>query len=770
MTTLTAPRHVDTVGGPACCPASGLAFDVSEESARALDNGAALGHSADPGAYVRLDDSGRRSLALMVENLHCAACIRKIEGALGDLPGVEEARVNMTTRRLAVTWRGGDTDGLAIVQTMASLGYPSAPYDAGKLADSSDDADKRLLAAMAVAGFAAGNIMLLSVSVWAGAFTDMGPATRDLFHWISALIAIPAVAYAGQPFFRSAWAALRNRSLNMDVPISLAVLLAVGVSIYATSVGRDHAYFDASVTLLFFLLVGRYLDRRARTKARSAAANLLALNASAAVVIDADGRERSMPPEQVEPGMTVLVATGARVPVDGVVESGTSETDNSLVTGESLPKPVAPGDAVFAGTLNLGGPLRLTVEAAAGDTLLAEIVRLMEVAEQGRAKYVRLAERAARIYAPAVHVLAAATFVGWLMLTASGWENALMAAVAVLIITCPCALGLAVPVVQVVASGFLLGRGVMVKTADGMERLAACDTVVFDKTGTLTRGHPELIERPDPADLDLAAALAVNSRHPLSRAVVRAIGGREPIQAEAVSETPGMGVSGHVQGHDLRLGSRQWCGIDDNLPGDDGDGAALELWMTGTGRAPVRFRFADPLRDDAASTIESLRAAGFHLELLSGDREPAVAAAAADVGIEHWRSACLPAEKVERIEALRAEGRKVLMVGDGLNDAPALASGFASLSPTTAADVSQTAADLLFQGQRLAAVVAAIRVSRFADKLVKQNFGLAILYNVIAVPLAVFGLATPLVAAIAMSSSSLVVTLNALRLKAMRLG
>jgi len=770
MTTLTAPRQVDTVGGPACCPASGLAFDVSEESARTLDSGDAAGQSADPGAYVTLDDSGRRSLSLMVENLHCAACIRKIEGTLTTLPGVEEARVNMTTRRLAVAWRGGDTDGLAIVETMAVLGYPSAPYDAGKLVDASDDADKRLLAAMAVAGFAAGNIMLLSVSVWAGAFTDMGPATRDLFHWISALIAIPAVAYAGQPFFRSAWAALSHRSLNMDVPISLAVLLAVGVSIYATSEGRDHAYFDASVTLLFFLLVGRYLDRRARTKARSAAANLLALNAAAAVVIGADGRERSMPPEQVEPGMTVLVATGARVPVDGVVESGRSETDNSLVTGESLPKPVGPGDAVYAGTLNLGGPLRLTVEAAAGNTLLAEIVRLMEVAEQGRARYVRLAERAARIYAPAVHILAAATFIGWLMLTASGWENALMAAVAVLIITCPCALGLAVPVVQVVASGFLLGRGVMVKTADGMERLAACDTVVFDKTGTLTRGRPELIEEPEPGDLDIAAALAVNSRHPLSRAVVRAAGGRVPIEAEAVSETPGMGISGRVRGQEVRLGSRQWCGIEDDVSNDDGDGAALEMWMAVAGRAPVRFRFADPLRDDAAAAIGSLRGAGFQVELLSGDREAAVAAAADVVGIDHWRSACLPADKVERIEALRAEGRKVLMVGDGLNDAPALASGFASMSPTSAADVSQTAADLLFQGQRLGAVVVAIRVSRFADKLVKQNFGLAILYNVIAVPLAVFGLATPLVAAIAMSSSSLVVTLNALRLKAMRLG
>jgi len=303
-----------------------------------------------------------------------------------------------------------------------------------------------------------------------------------------------------------------------------------------------------------------------------------------------------------------------------------------------------------------------------------------------------------------------------------------------------------------------------------MERLAACDTVVFDKTGTLTRGRPELIEEPKPGDLDIAAALAVNSRHPLSRAVVRAAGGRVPIEAEAVSETPGMGISGRVRGQEVRLGSRQWCGIEDDVSNDDGDGAALEMWMAVAGRAPVRFRFADPLRDDAAAAIGSLRGAGFQVELLSGDREAAVAAAADAVGIDHWRSACLPAEKVERIEALRAEGRKVLMVGDGLNDAPALASGFASMSPTTAADVSQTAADLLFQGQRLGAVVVAIRVSRFADKLVKQNFGLAILYNVIAVPLAVFGLATPLVAAIAMSSSSLVVTLNALRLKAMRLG
>ena len=707
------------------------------------------------------------TLHLMVENVHCAGCIKRIEGTLAKTPGVVASRVNLSTKRLRVDWLPGRTTPDAIAETVTDLGFPARAFDPAALEDGGEAEDRNLLKAMAVAGFAAANVMLLSVSVWSGHFSGMGGATRDLFHWVSALIALPAVVYAGMPFFRSAASALASRALNMDVPISLAVILAAATSLQQTMKGAEHAYFDASVTLLFFLLIGRYLDRRARTKARSAATRLLGLRAATAMVVGADGKQRAVATADLMPGMILAVAAGERLAADGEIVSGRTDMDTSLVTGESLPHAVEAGSAVYAGTLNLSAPVTLRITAAGEDTLLAEIVRLMEAAEQGRAKYVRLADRAARIYAPAVHVLAAGTLAGWWFATGDG-ERALLTAVAVLIITCPCALGLAVPAVQVVASGRLLQRGVLLKAADGLERLAQVDHVVFDKTGTLTLGEPVLVNGGDipPDTLRLAAALAAHSRHPLARALVKAApaDGGAGIALHDIEETPGCGLSALQGTRPLRLGSASWCRAE--LPqADENRPAGPEFWLSAGGDVPVRFVFADTLRDDARDTVTRLRDLGLSVELLSGDRMDVVRAVADELAIADWRAQCPPDGKVQRLKVLAGQGRRVLMVGDGLNDAPALAAGLASMSPSTAADISQTAADLVFQGRSLAPVAEAIVVARAATRHVKQNFALAILYNVIAVPVAVAGLATPLVAAVAMSSSSILVTLNALRLK-----
>ncbi|MDP6814112.1 MAG: heavy metal translocating P-type ATPase, partial [Alphaproteobacteria bacterium] len=620
---------------------------------------AAVWDGVDPAAFVRLDEAGEASLHLAVENLHCGGCVRRIEGALAEQPAVTSARVNLTTRRLALHWRRDEATAAELLAPVTALGYRLVPFDPELLRGEAEAEDRALLRAMAVAGFAAANVMLLSVAVWAGAFSqDMGPATRDFLHWVSALIALPAVAYAGRPFFRSALTALRHRAMNMDVPISLAVGLAAGMSLYETINHGEHAYFDASVTLLFFLLIGRYLDRRARTKARSAAEQLMLLGAVAATVVEPDGRRHSLPIGAVRQGMTVTVLPGDRIPVDGRVSKGRGSVDPSLLTGETQPRDVAVGNDVHAGTLNLSAPLQIAVTAAGDGTLLAEIVRLTEAAEQGKARYVRLADRAARLYAPAVHLLAAAAFLGWWLLAGAPWQAALLTAVAVLIITCPCALGLAVPVVQVVASGLLLRRGVLVKAADGYERLAEVDTVVFDKTGTLTLGRPDLVdaESHDPADLGAAAALAAGSRHPLCRAIVRAAG---PVEAAEVREEPGMGLAVG----DVRLGNRHWCGISDTAPAD----GRSELWLSRPGHAPVRFAFADGLRPDAGPMIEGLRRAGLRIELLSGDRAAVAAAVAGQLGIDDWRADCRPDDKLAHLRALAARGRKVAMVGDGLN-------------------------------------------------------------------------------------------------------
>ncbi len=750
-----------------CCPLSGLVETATQHYSDPPGGPLDAGNGIDPSAFVRTKGDGLKSLHLMVDNMSCAACIRKIEGAVLDLPAVQAARVNMSTRRLVVEWRGDASLGLEIIGKVTTLGYPVAPYNPERLQKRDDQTDRELLAALAVAGFAAGNVMMLSIAVWAGAFSDMSGLTRSLFHWVSALIALPAVAYAGQPFFRSAIGAIKSRAMNMDVPISLAVLMAAGMSLYQTSVGGAHTYFDASVSLLFFLLIGRYLDRRARAQARTAAEHLLALNGQAATVVDAEGQVRSVPADQLKPGMVLIVASGQRIGADGIVTAGQSEIDSSLLSGETLPVQVCEGHAVYAGTLNRGTALKIKVSAVADDTLLGEIVRLVETAEQGRARYVRLAERASRIYVPLVHAIAAATFLGWLVINGGDWQVALMAGVAVLIITCPCALALAVPVVQVIATGTLLRRGIIVKSADGLERLAAADYVVFDKTGTLTTGQIELQASPDitPLQMALAAGLAQHSHHPLSQALVRSASQRQTADLQNVVEIPGKGLMGTYQGKAVRLGRGEWLGAFSGPQRRDSAAPMLETWLMVEGDAPVRFVFSDQLRMDAGTVVSTLKDRGYGVEMLSGDRPEHAKTVAWELGIEQWQGGILPAQKVNRLKQLERQGYRVVMVGDGLNDAPALASGYASVSPSTAADISQTAADVVFQGNRLQPLLTVLHMAKQSDRLVRQNFALAITYNIVAVPLAVMGLATPLIAAIAMSSSSLMVTLNALRLK-----
>jgi P-type Cu2+ transporter len=759
--------------GRFCCTGCAAAYGLVEElglgryyDTRRLDPTARLPRppaepDTDWAATAVTAPDGTATLHLMVDGLHCAACVWLIETALRRQGAVIDARVNLTTRRLRVSWRGAAAEGARLVGLVQRLGYRVIPYDARRVVDLTAQEETRLLRALAVAGFAAANVMLLSIAVWSGLAGDMGAATRDLLHWVSALIALPAVAYAGQPFFRSAWRALKRGRTTMDVPISIGVGLATAMSLYETMTGGSHAYFEAAVMLLFFLLVGRYLDLRARGRARSAAQLLLGLMAQPATVIGRDGAARRVAAAALAVGDTLLVAAGERLVADGLVADGRSAVDRSLVDGESLPRDVAPGAAVLAGMLNLTAPLRISVTAIGERMFIAEIVRLMEAAEHGRARLVVLADRVARLYAPVVHLLALATFVGWAFY--GPWQPALLTAVAVLIITCPCALGLAVPAVQVIACGRLMRRGILLKSATALERLAAVDTVVFDKTGTLTLGCLELRREgaPDAPALRAAASLAAASRHPLSQALCRAC--PEAPAARGVREEAGAGLSVATPAGEVRLGSRAFCridaGADDGLP---------ELWLARPGLPPARFVFADAPRRDAAAVVHQLRRRGLRVVLLSGDRPRIVAATAADLGIAEWQAGIGPEGKCAALAALAAARRKTLMVGDGLNDAPALATAHVSMSPATAADVSQTAADIVFQGVALGAVVEALDAARRAGRLVRQNIAFAIAYNACAVPLAMLGWVTPLLAAAAMSSSSLIVVGNALRLSRSR--
>ncbi|MDW3097554.1 MAG: heavy metal translocating P-type ATPase [Alphaproteobacteria bacterium] len=733
-----------------------------------VSSGADIGQDVPdiPDTYVRALDDGGSVVNFVVDGVHCGGCVKRVERAVNGLEGVANGRLNLSTKRLTVVFEQALVRPREIVSAIVGAGYGARPYDPKTLETQQARDEKELITCMGVSGFAAANVMLLSVSVWAGHSGGMEHATRDMFHWISGLIAMPAIAYAGRPFFRSAVRALRVGAMNMDVPISLAVLLAAGMSLAETIAGAKHVYFDASIMLLFFLLIGRTLDMKMRGRAALAAQNLLALRADAATVIDDDGVARAMPVEALKPGMVVAVATGQRVAADGVVEEGRSDLDTSLITGETAPVAVAPGADVFAGTLNMSGPLRVRVTKGDEATLLSEIVRLMEAAEQGRDTFVRIADRAARVYAPAVHILAAATFIGWMLLGGLAWDGSLKIAIAVLIITCPCALGLAVPVVHVVASGRLLSRGVLLKSSDALERLAEVDTLVFDKTGTLTHGRLALDEAGvDRTVLERAATLARASTHPLSRGLAQAAG--VGAQCDDVSEHPGQGLMGTVEGQAARLGSAAFVGGVDVA---ESDATGPEIWFRCGDAAPLRFGFLDGLREDASAVIDWATDRGMKIVLLSGDRLATVEAVAQEAGISDFAGGLLPQDKIARLEELATQGAKVLMVGDGLNDAPALAAAHVSMSPASGADVSQAAADLVFQGQELAPVTVALDVARGSQRLVLENFGLSLAYNAVAVPIAVAGYVTPLIAAIAMSSSSILVTANAIRLRWGRMG
>ncbi|MEZ5778748.1 MAG: heavy metal translocating P-type ATPase [Paracoccaceae bacterium] len=709
--------------------------------------------AAETIAALRADKTA--GLVLSLPTAHCAVCISDVERSLSAMPGVQSARVNLTQKRVSVVAENSVTAD-QLVSRLGAIGYPAHELDPGLLSVTETDRHGRdLLMRLGVAGFAMMNIMLLSIAVWSGAEA----ATRDLFHWISAAIALPTLAFSGQPFFASAWASLRARRLGMDVPISLALILASSISLYETFEGGRHAYFDAAVSLCFFLLAGRYLDYRSRAAARSAAEELAALEVPRATRF-ADGLESVVAVAELAVGDIIRVRPGARMPVDGIITDGESEIDRSLLTGETLPVTAAPGGLVSAGEVNLTGPLTVRVTAAGRDSSLHRMADLVAIAESAKTRYTSLADRMARAYSPAVHLLALGSFSVWLYLTGDLRLAANIAA-AVLIITCPCALALAVPAVVTAASGKLFRKGLLIKDGTALERLAEVDTVVFDKTGTLTMGalEPVGLAHHDKADLRVAAALAGSSAHPLSRAMAKALdaAGIVPADVHSIREVPGSGIEGVWRNVVTRLGRAEWVGA------EPVEGTATYFTL---GDAPARaFAFTDQPRPGAEAAVAALAAAGTRIVLLSGDAEMPVARLARDLGIAEWRSGQRPEEKSALITEMQAQGRRVLMVGDGLNDTAALASAHVSISPASALDAARTASDIVLLGQDLSPLSDALRIAGQTRRRIKQNFALSIGYNIVAVPIALLGLATPLIAALAMSASSITVSLNALRLR-----
>lgn len=711
-----------------------------------------------------------------------------------------------------------------VLGILAGAGYPASLQEADESQGRASVLHGELgrhIKALAVAGFAAGNVMMLSIAVWSGA----DGSVRTLFHWISALIAVPALAYSGRIFFDSAWGAVRRGHMNMDVPISIGVLVTAAMSLYDVVIHGEAIYFDAALMLVFFLLVGRTLDQRVRERARHAADAVARFEPRGANVLRPDGSLHAASLASLRVGDRMVVEPGERLAVDAIVEHGHSTVDRSLVTGESMPVEVAPGASVQAGTRNLHAALVVTASTDADGSFLARVRQMMQAAESSQGPHRRMADRAAALYAPVVHAAAALTFIGWFAVTGD-LHHAVSVAVAVLIITCPCALGLAVPVVQVLAARRLFDAGVVMKDGAALERLADVDVVVFDKTGTLTTAEMawSQVQATDsvaggvaPAPLSLARALARMSQHPHARALMQGEPGTPtagPVAFDCIEEIPGAGIEGRQGQRVYRLGRADWAlGGSRALPatkptprpttrpdfrltprltpqptprpihrppprsttlptnrsttGPAGLPAArhrAESVLSLDGRELAGFRFHDTPHADAASCVEALTAEGLRVELLSGDRPEPVARLARTLGIAAARGDALPDDKLEHVQALQQQGQAVLMVGDGVNDSPAMTAASVSIAPFAAVETGRRTADFLLLQDRLLGIPEAIRVARQARRLVRRNLELAVLYNVLALPLAVAGLVTPLLAALSMSLSSVLVVINALRI------
>ncbi|MFT6073332.1 MAG: Cu2+-exporting ATPase [Yoonia sp.] len=697
------------------------------------------------GQLAKAASNGTTQIMLSLPGIHCVACINEVERALRALDGVANARVNLSMKRVTV----GTNQPIApeaLIETLEMAGFEARVLDTSLLGTEADSYGRGLMTRIAVSGFAMMNVMLLSVAVWSGAIG----ATQNLFHLISATIAIPALAYAAQPFFENAWCALSVRKLNMDVPISLAIILAAGMSLYETFYGGHHAYFDAALSLTFFLLIGRYLDYRSRKAAASAAAQLSALEVPRVMRLR-DGARQMVDFAQLAVGDLIQVLPGGRIPVDGMVTDGASQIDRSLLTGESRQSAANVGSAVTAGEVNMTGPLTIRATTVGADTTLRKMVTMVDEAEAVRNRYTAIADRVAAIYAPLVHILALAAFVGWVIYSVDV-RLSLNIAVAVLIITCPCALGLAVPAVSTTAAGRLFRAGLLVKDGTALERLAEVDTVVFDKTGTLTMPAAAR-DMLDPLTQSIALAMTQNASHPISQAIAASLDGITPATITDQQEHAGKGLSATYKGQTVRLGSGAWLGA--------GAGTFIQI---GAGK-PQRITLRSQLRDGAADLVKTWQELGLKVHLVSGDDATETSRIAGALGIHTWQAATQPADKIVYINALTARGAHVLMVGDGLNDTGALAAAYASVSPATAADASRAASDIVLLNDSLRPLIELPLVARAARARIKENFAISTVYNVIAVPIALAGFATPLIAAIAMSTSSITVLLNALRLR-----
>jgi Cu2+-exporting ATPase len=719
-----------------------------------------------------------RDVHLLVEGIHCAACVWLIERAMQRSAGVRSAQVNLATKRLHLTWDNGRNKLSDLLRALSNVGYAAIPYDPESAEGIIKKSNRAMLFRLFFAGFTMMNMMLVSIALYSGADHD---EFRNYFHWVGFALATPTLLYSGFPFFRGAWGGLRAMRLTMDLPIALGISVTYLYSLYITLSGSKvgEVYFDTVTNLIFVILVGRYLDGMFRHQAVSATRRLMDLQPRVAIVLQGD-EEKMTPIRGVKIGDQVLIKPGYQIPVDGIVVQGHSAVDESMLSGESSPVNKLVGANVVAGTLNTSGALIVEVAATLQDTVLAKIIRLVEVAQSSKAPIQRLADTIVPWFVLATLLCAMFTFFWW---SSHNFEIALMAATSVLIITCPCALGMATPMSIAVASGLAAGHGILVKNGQVLEKLSKVTHFVFDKTGTLTEGKmrvSQVLTRVDKHIHDVlgrAAAVERYAEHSVALAIVQEADVQNVSYKNfAVSEfqaTVGLGVAATVAGQSVLLGSAQWLlrnqvALDDTLclRADVFEQQVMtSVHCAIAGEHVAVLMLADKLRADAQAMVDTLRAQGIKMTLLSGDRKVVAEAVAAQLGGMEVIAEVLPQDKDRVIQQLQQRGAIVAMVGDGINDAPALIRADVGIALGSGTDVSVESADIVLMHNELDKVRLATLLSRRTLRTIKQNIGLSFLYNVIMVPLAMMARVTPLVAAITMPISSLVVIGNAARIR-----
>ena len=712
---------------------------------------------------------------LLVEGIHCAACVWLIERGMMRISGVLTANVNLAGKRLHLRWDNRRTKLSTLIRELSKIGYSGIPYDPDAAEGAMKKANRAMLFRLFFAGFTMMNLNLIAIALYSGA--DRGQFL-SFFHWMACALATPTLLYSGYPFFKGAWGGLRNAHLTMDLPIAAGLSVTYAYSLYVTMGGGGAVYFDTVTNLTFVILIGRYLEGMFRHQAVAATNRLMDLQPRVATVLR-DGKEQIVAVRAVQVGEHVVVKPGSKIPMDGLVVEGHSSVDESMLSGESMHIKKQHGDRVAAGTINGSGALVLEVQASTQDSMLSKIIRLVEEAQTSKAPIQRVADRIVPWFVLVTIVCASITFYIW----SANFELALMAATSVLIITCPCALGMATPMSIAVASGLGAKHGILVKNGVVLETLSKVTHFVFDKTGTLTQGRMTL-ERTFVANgqneaglLALAAAVERYSEHSVAQAITREADARQlayrNIALRGFHATPGAGVEAEAEGKLILIGTAEWLGK--NKVSQEGELlkriAELEnqamtcVHLAVAGKHVAVLVMADTLRADAQGLIDTLREAGIGMTLLSGDRRPVAEAIARQLGGMEVIAEVLPQDKDRVIQALQLRGECVAMVGDGVNDAPALIRADVGIALGSGTDVSVESADIVLMQNELDKVRLATLLSRRTLRTIKQNIGLSFVYNSIMVPLAMTGHVTPLMAAITMPISSLLVIGNAARIR-----